>query len=186
MANSDSLRVNRQQNVNALRGAFSPLPVYNHLHNAFYDAGVSWLIPPRSLRWRVPAFLVPPRVHRFVRPYLVVPGLVSSLTAAHAVVKQQRLLLDREIQRDAHPSRGRPYDHLPADLVVVDQETIDGSLDRCYVYNPYTLAMATMDQYARFIIKVLKSNKMPFDQLSLICQKAKSLSGRVEMIVSAM
>jgi len=187
MVDSSSLHVDRQYRVAVLRGAFSYLPFYNLLNNAYHDADMYWCAPPYGLRWQIPAILAPNRVLLLVDADSLVDDIREKLRAARVLVEQMKPTLDREIERPVYHSPDRPYDNLPANLVVVDQSAVEGyGSARIYTFNAYRLAIATLDEYEHFIEEVMKSHKVPFTQVSLICQKAKLLDNRVGLVVQAM
>jgi hypothetical protein len=137
-----------------------------------------------SLRWRIPLCLVPKKVRRHVDADSVVSGIWKKLRVARALIERERLSLDREVERPVQ-SKGQSYDNLPADLVF-SHKTIGGKPAVAYAFNPYRLALAMIKEYELYIGDVMMSQMLPFAQLSLICQKARSLETWVNMVTGAM
>ena len=185
MNDTELSRVNLKNIRDALRGAFSYLPAYNAVNNAYHYSGMSWFVPPRSLRWRLPAWLIPKKVRRFVDPDPVVGGLWKSLRAARALIERERLSLDREVEQPI-PSGGQSYDNLPANLVFSHKTMIGGGRAVSYTFNLYQVVLAMIDEYEHFLTDVMVSSIPPVAQLSHICQKAKSLETRVNLVTEAM
>ena len=186
MTDSNSLWVDQQRRVEAFRDAFSYLPLHNYLNGAYHAANMYWCAPPYGLMWRIPAFFVPNSVLLLVDVEPVVDDIREKLRATRELIEEMKPSLDHEVERLVH-SAGRPYDNLPADMVVEDQSTAEGYGSAwSYTFNPYRLAIAMLDEYEHFITAAMKSRKTPFTQASRICQKAKALGGRVNLVTGAM
>ena len=185
MNDTEAIRVAHVQGVRVFRGAFSTLPPYNAVNNAYRDAGMSWLVPPRSLMLLIPACLVPKKVRRRVEIDPVVCDIWKNLRDAKALIERERFSLDRWVERPIH-SGSRSYDNLPADLVFSHKTMIGGNTAVSYSFNPYLLALAMIKEFELYIGDVAMSERPSVTQLALIFKKARSFETWVNMVVGAM
>lgn len=179
-------RVERMSVEHKFRDALSYIPVHNHLIRAYHSADMYTYTPPYDLMWRVSGVCVPESVHNAIDAQSVAADIRQCVALARAAIESVHSELDQEVEHCVYHSPDYPYLNLHASVSVTRHTAPGYASGWSYTYNPYLLAVATLDEYEQFIDTIMDHRMRPFRQLSRICQKAKILESNTALVAGVM
>ena len=168
------------------REALSYIPLHNHLNNAYHAADMYGYAPPTHMMWKIPATLVPAKVRQHIDADRVVANLRKDLARARQLLEQDRRRLDAQANRLIHHSPDHPYANLHRSIVLVRNTPKGYAPGWCYLFNPYRLGIALLDEYEQLIDKVVRSRRAPFTQVSQLCEHAKKIEQSAKFVADSL
>lgn len=160
----------------------SNMAIHNRLNGAYHEVDMHRFAPSWSLMWRIPAFLVPSKVRNVVKDGDLIADILNRTERAREAIESVRGLLDVDKVHVVNTNDRRPYPHLHRSVKAVYEHKPGWSPTWTYSFNPYRVAMDTLDTYEQFVRNVWHAKVEPFGRLSRIHRMAKKLESNVRLV----